>query len=316
MIRMTISMNPMNKKDKIYICGHKGMVGSSLIRLFNKNGYTNLVTSEKSKVNFLDQKKVKKFLKSEKPDLVIIAAAKVGGIHANDTFKAEFLYENLQIQNNLINGSHEADINDLVFLGSSCIYPKFCQQPIKEDYLLTGELEPTNEPYAIAKIAGLKMCEFYNHQYQRNYFSVMPCNLYGTNDNYDLDNSHVLPALLRKIHEAKVNNNNEVEIWGSGKPKREFLHVDDLAAAILFLLEINFSGNLINIGSGSDIEIKQLAEKIRKIIRYKGNFKFDISKPDGTPKKLLDISKINELGWKPKISLDEGIEKTYLEKFL
>jgi len=306
----------MNKKDKIYICGHKGMVGSSLIRLFNKNGYTNLVTSEKSKVNFLDQKKVKKFLKSEKPDLVIIAAAKVGGIHANDTFKAEFLYENLQIQNNLINGSHEADINDLVFLGSSCIYPKFCQQPIKEDYLLTGELEPTNEPYAIAKIAGLKMCEFYNHQYQRNYFSVMPCNLYGTNDNYDLDNSHVLPALLRKIHEAKVNNNNEVEIWGSGKPKREFLHVDDLAAAILFLLEINFSGNLINIGSGSDIEIKQLAEKIRKIIRYKGNFKFDISKPDGTPKKLLDISKINELGWKPKISLDEGIEKTYLEKFL
>ncbi len=309
-------MNPMNKKDKIYICGHKGMVGSSLIRLFNKNGYTNLVTSEKSKVNFLDQKKVKKFLKSEKPDLVIIAAAKVGGIHANDTFKAEFLYENLQIQNNLINGSHEADINDLVFLGSSCIYPKFCQQPIKEDYLLTGELEPTNEPYAIAKIAGLKMCEFYNHQYQRNYFSVMPCNLYGTNDNYDLDNSHVLPALLRKIHEAKVNNNNEVEIWGSGKPKREFLHVDDLAAAILFLLEINFSGNLINIGSGSDIEIKQLAEKIRKIIRYKGNFKFDISKPDGTPKKLLDISKINELGWKPKISLDEGIEKTYLEKFL
>ncbi len=313
---MTTFMNPMNKKDKIYICGHKGMVGSSIIRLFKRNGYTNLVTSEKSKLNFLDQKKVKNFLESEKPDLVIIAAAKVGGIHANDTFKAEFLYENLQIQNNLINGSHEADINDLVFLGSSCIYPKFCQQPIKEDYLLTGELEPTNEPYAIAKIAGLKMCEFYNHQYQRNYFSVMPCNLYGTNDNYDLDNSHVLPALLRKIHEAKVSNNKEVEIWGSGKPKREFLHVDDLASAILFLLEINFSGNLINIGSGSDIEIKQLADKIRKIIRYKGNFKFDVSKPDGTPKKLLDISKINELGWKPKISLDEGIEKTYLEKFL
>tara|TARA_X000000950_G_scaffold289502_1_gene414400 strand:- start:15991 stop:16911 length:921 start_codon:yes stop_codon:yes gene_type:complete len=305
----------MNKNSKIYVAGHNGMVGSSIVRVLKKNGYSNLLEIERSELDLINQKEVKDFLKNEKPDLVIVAAAKVGGILANNKFKAEFLHDNLQIQNNLIDGSHLADVNDLVFLGSSCIYPKFCQQPIREEFLLTGELEPTNEPYAIAKIAGLKMCQFYKEQYSRNYFSVMPCNLYGSNDNYDLENSHVLPALLRKIHEAKLNDSEKVEIWGTGNPRREFLHVDDLAKAILFLIENKFEGNLINIGSGKDITIKELANLIIDIIGFSGFLNFDSSKPDGTPKKLLDVSKIKSLGWSPEICLEDGLKTTYLDEF-
>jgi GDP-L-fucose synthase len=308
-------MSHINRNSKIYIAGHNGMVGSSIVRVLEKNGYSNLLEIDRSELDLMNQKEVKDFLKNEKPDLVIIAAAKVGGILANNQYKAEFLHDNLQIQNNLIDGAHLADVDDLVFLGSSCIYPKFCQQPIKEEFLLTGELEPTNEPYAIAKIAGLKMCQFYKEQYSRNYFSVMPCNLYGTNDNYDLENSHVLPALLRKIHEAKLNDSEKVEIWGTGNPRREFLHVDDLAKAILFLIENKFEGNLINIGSGKDITIKELANLIIDIIGFSGFLNFDSSKPDGTPKKLLDVSKIKSLGWSPEICLEDGLKTTYLDEF-
>jgi GDP-L-fucose synthase len=308
-------MSHMNRNSKIYVAGHNGMVGSSIVRVLKKNGYSNLLEIDRSELDLMNQKEVKDFLKNEKPDLVIIAAAKVGGILANNQYKAEFLHDNLQIQNNLIDGAHLADVDDLVFLGSSCIYPKFCQQPIKEEFLLTGELEPTNEPYAIAKIAGLKMCQFYKEQYSRNYFSVMPCNLYGSNDNYDLENSHVLPALLRKIHEAKLNDSEKVEIWGTGNPRREFLHVDDLAKAILFLIENKFEGNLINIGSGKDITIKELANLIIDIIGFSGFLNFDSSKPDGTPKKLLDVSKIKSLGWSPEICLEDGLKTTYLDEF-
>ena len=308
-------MSHMNRNSKIYVAGHNGMVGSSIVRVLKKNGYSNLLEIDRSELDLMNQKEVKDFLKKEKPDLVIVAAAKVGGILANNKFKAEFLHDNLQIQNNLIDGSHLADVNDLVFLGSSCIYPKFCQQPIREEFLLTGELEPTNEPYAIAKIAGLKMCQFYKEQYSRNYFSVMPCNLYGSNDNYDLENSHVLPALLRKIHEAKLNDSEKVEIWGTGNPRREFLHVDDLAKAILFLIENKFEGNLINIGSGKDITIKELANLIIDIIGFSGFLNFDSSKPDGTPKKLLDVSKIKSLGWSPEICLEDGLRTTYFDEF-
>jgi GDP-L-fucose synthase len=308
-------MSHINRNSKIYIAGHNGMVGSSIVRVLEKNGYSNLLEIDRSELDLMNQKEVKDFLKNEKPDLVIIAAAKVGGILANNQYKAEFLHDNLQIQNNLIDGAHLADVDDLVFLGSSCIYPKFCQQPIKEEFLLTGELEPTNEPYAIAKIAGLKMCQFYKEQYSRNYFSVMPCNLYGTNDNYDLENSHVLPALLRKIHEAKLNDSEKVEVWGTGNPRREFLHVDDLAKAILFLIENKFEGNLINIGSGKDITIKELANLIIDIIGFSGFLNFDSSKPDGTPKKLLDVSKIKSLGWSPEICLEDGLKTTYLDEF-
>ncbi len=308
-------MSHINRNSKIYIAGHNGMVGSSIVRVLEKNGYSNLLEIDRSELDLMNQKEVKDFLKNEKPDLVIIAAAKVGGILANNQYKAEFLHDNLQIQNNLIDGAHLADVDDLVFLGSSCIYPKFCQQPIKEEFLLTGELEPTNEPYAIAKIAGLKMCQFYKEQYSRNYFSVMPCNLYGTNDNYDLENSHVLPALLRKIHEAKLNDSEKVEIWGTGNPRREFLHVDDLAKAVLFLIENKFQGNLINIGSGTDLTIKELANLIIDIIGFSGFLDFDSSKPDGTPKKLLDVSKIKSMGWSPEICLEDGLKNTYMDEF-
>ena len=308
-------MSHINRNSKIYIAGHNGMVGSSIVRVLEKNGYSNLLEIDRSELDLMNQKEVKDFLKNEKPDLVIIAAAKVGGILANNQYKAEFLHDNLQIQNNLIDGAHLADVDDLVFLGSSCIYPKFCQQPIKEEFLLTGELEPTNEPYAIAKIAGLKMCQFYKEQYSRNYFSVMPCNLYGSNDNYDLENSHVLPALLRKIHEAKLNDSEKVEIWGTGNPRREFLHVDDLAKAVLFLIENKFQGNLINIGSGTDLTIKELANLIIDIIGFSGFLDFDSSKPDGTPKKLLDVSKIKSMGWSPEICLEDGLKNTYMDEF-
>lgn len=292
------------------------MVGSSIVRKLQNLGFSEILCKSKEDLNLLDQKNVYDFLNSEKPDLIINAAAKVGGIYANNNYRAEFLFENLQIQNNLIHGAHKADVNNFVFLGSSCIYPRNCPQPIKEEYLLSGFLEKTNEPYALAKIAGLKLCETYSERYERNYFSVMPTNLYGPGDNYDPENSHVLPALLLKMYNAKKNGEKIVSVWGSGSPLREFLHVDDLSEAIIFLLEKNYRGQHINIGYGEDISIKELAEKIKKITKYGGDIIFDRSKPDGTPKKLLDISKLTNLGWKPTIKLKKGISITYKEKFL
>ena len=307
-------MNPMNKKDKIYICGHKGMVGSSLIRLFNKNGYTNLVTSEKSKVNFLDQKKVKKFLKSEKPDLVIIAAAKVGGIHANETYPADFLLENLKIQTNVIETAWRSGVKRLLFLGSSCIYPKYAEQPIKEETLLTGELESTNEWYAIAKIAGIKLCESLRKQYGFDAISLMPTNLYGPGDNYHPHNSHVLPALIRRFNEAAKNNEKSVTCWGSGKPYREFLHADDLGEACVFALAhwqpSHDEPSFLNVGTGDDLSILKLAEAVAVATGYDGEILWDDSKPDGTPKKQLDVSRLRALGWQARISLSDGLENT------
>ena len=301
---------------KVYIAGHNGMVGSALVRFLNNKGFSNLITADRNKLDLLDQRKVSDFLLTEKPDLVIVASAKVGGIQANSNYKADFLYQNLQIQNNLIHGSHQADINNLIFLGSSCIYPKESDQPIKEDYLLGGFLEETNEPYAIAKIAGLKMCESYRFQYQRNYFSLMPCNLYGYNDNYDLNNSHVLPALLKKMHEAKINNQEQVEIWGSGNPRREFLFVDDLAEACFFFMENNLSDSYVNIGTGRDVSIKELVHMLKEITGFQGIISNDLSKPDGTFRKLLDVSKATKLGWTAKTELNDGIKQVYLNEFL
>lgn len=287
------------------------MVGSSLVRLFQKKGYTNLLTRTKKQLNLLDQSKTYAFLKKQKPDAVIIAAARVGGIHANNEYRADFIYQNLQIQNNLIHGSCLAGIKKLIFLGSSCIYPRDCKQPIKEEYLLTGPLEQTNEPYAIAKIAGLKMIENYNRQYNTKYLCLMPCNLYGPNDNYDLNNSHFLPALIRKIHEAKISNKNKVELWGDGSPKRELMHVDDLANSCLYFLKNNTSNYLLNIGSGEEHSIKVFANKISKIIGYDGNILFNKRFPNGTPRKILDTSLANNLGWKSKILFDQEIQYIY-----
>ena len=306
----------MLKANKIFVAGHKGMVGSSIVRKLQDLGISEILLKSKEDLNLLDQNNVYDFLNSEKPDLIINAAAKVGGIYANDNYRAEFLFENLQIQNNLIHGAHQADIDNFVFLGSSCIYPRNCPQPIREEYLLSGYLEKTNEPYALAKIAGLKLCETYSERYKRNYFAVMPSNLYGPGDNYDPDNSHVLPALLLKMYNARKNGDKIVSIWGSGSPLREFLHVDDLSEAIIFLLSKDYRGKHINIGYGEDISIRELAEKIKKITKYDGDIIFDKSKPDGTPKKLLDISKLTNLGWKPTIKLKEGISSTYKEKFI
>jgi GDP-L-fucose synthase len=302
----------MQKNSKIYVAGHNGMVGSAIVRNLKSKGYHNLIHKSFSELDLLNQSDVQKFFQIEKPEYVILAAAKVGGIVANNTYRAQFIYENLQIQNNVIHASHLNSVKKLLFLGSSCIYPKHAPQPMKEEYLLTDTLEPTNEPYAIAKIAGIKMCQAYNDQYGVDYISVMPTNLYGYNDNFDLKTSHVLPALIRKFHEAKENNSEFVEIWGSGSPYREFLHVDDMADASVYLLE-NYSGNdFVNIGTGKDISIKDLALLIKEIVGFKGYLKFDSSKPDGTPKKRLDVSKLNSLGWAAKISLKEGISKTYL----
>jgi GDP-L-fucose synthase len=302
----------MQKNSKIYIAGHNGMVGSAIVRNLKSKGYHNLIHKSFSELDLLNQSDVQKFFQTEKPEYVILAAAKVGGIVANNTYRAQFIYENLQIQNNVIHTSYLNSVKKLLFLGSSCIYPKHAPQPMKEEYLLTNTLEPTNEPYAIAKIAGIKMCQAYNDQYGTDYISVMPTNLYGYNDNFDLKTSHVLPALIRKFHEAKENNSEFVEIWGSGSPYREFLHVDDMADASVYLLE-NYSGNdFVNIGTGKDISIKDLALLIKEIVGFKGYLKFDSSKPDGTPKKRLDVSKLNSLGWAAKISLRDGISKTYL----
>ena len=301
----------MNKKKKIYIAGHKGMVGSAVWRALDNNGYTNLIGLSRSELNLRNQQAVLEFYKEEKPEIVIDAAAKVGGILANNDYPYDFLMQNMQIQNNLIDGAFNSGVEKFIFLGSSCIYPKFASQPLKEEYLLTDSLEPTNEWYAIAKISGVKSCQAIRNQYGKDYVSLMPTNLYGYFDNFDLKSSHVLPAMLRKFHEAKVNGNSAVQLWGSGSPMREFLFVDDLAEAVAFALENELPEFLYNIGSGKDITIKELAETIQGVVGYKGNILWDKSKPDGTPRKLMDVSKMRDLGWSYSTELTEGIEKTY-----
>jgi GDP-L-fucose synthase len=305
----------MEQDAKLYIAGHKGMVGSALLRCLKKNGYNNFVTRTSATLDLRNQEAVKRFFEEERPEYVFLAAAKVGGIAANNNYKAEFIYDNLMIESNVIHQAYKAGVKKLLFLGSSCIYPKLAPQPLKEEYLLTGLLEPTNEPYAIAKIAGIKLCDAYRDQYGCNFISVMPTNLYGPNDNYDLNNSHVLPALLRKFHEAKLAGAGEVIVWGSGTPKREFLHVDDLAEACLFLMKQYNEPGFVNIGMGADISIKELAELIAGITGFKGGIKFDTSKPDGTPRKLMDVSKLKALGWQAAIPLKEGIETVYRDYF-
>ena len=303
----------MEKDSKIYVAGHRGMVGSAICRKLKASGYDNIITRTSSELDLRNQQAVLDFFAEEKPDYVFLAAARVGGIHANNTYRAEFLFDNLMIEANIIHAAHLNKVTKLMFLGSSCIYPKLAQQPLKEEYLLTGELEATNEPYAIAKIAGIKLCEAYRDQYGANFISVMPTNLYGYNDNYDLQNSHVLPALIRKFHEAKVNNSPNVTVWGTGSPKREFLFADDLAEACLFLME-NYSGReLVNIGTGEDITIKELALTIKEVVGFEGKLEFDTSKPDGTPRKLMDVSKLHSLGYKHKINLKEGIQLAYAD---
>jgi GDP-L-fucose synthase len=297
--------------SKIYVTGHRGMVGSALVRRLQAGGYTNVITRTHAELDLLDQAAVHAFLAAERPDYIFIAAAKVGGIQANNTYRADFLYQNLLIEANLIHGAHLAGVQRLMFLGSSCIYPRDCPQPIKEDYLLTGPLEQTNEPYAIAKIAGIKLAESYNRQYGRQYVSAMPTNLYGPNDNYDLANSHVLPALLRKAHDAKLRGDAEYVVWGTGTPMREFLYVDDLADACVHLMESGYDGPLVNVGTGQDVTIRELAETVMDIVGFQGRIVFDASKPDGTPRKLLDVSRLASLGWTAKTSLREGIRLAY-----
>jgi GDP-L-fucose synthase len=301
----------MQHNAKIFVAGHRGMVGSAIVRRLQSAGYTNLITRSRQELDLLSQQAVHHFLQAEQPDYLFIAAAKVGGIHANNTYRADFLYQNLVIEANLIHGAHLAGVQRLMFLGSSCIYPKLAPQPLKEDYLLTGPLEPTNEPYAIAKIAGIKLAEAYNHQYGRQYTSAMPTNLYGPNDNYDLNNSHVLPALIRKAHEAKQRGDSELVVWGTGTPLREFLYADDLADACVFLMERGFDGPLINVGCGADVSIRELAERVVKVVGFEGRLTFDTSKPDGTPRKLMDVSQLTALGWRPSVNLDEGIALAY-----
>jgi len=303
----------MNLHDKIYVAGHRGMVGSAIVRRLEKEGFSNIVTRSSEELNLVDQQAVSTFFERERPDYVFLAAAKVGGILANNTYRGQFIYENLMIQNNVVHQAYLTGVKKLMFLGSSCIYPALAPQPLKEEYLLTGPLEPTNEPYAIAKIAGIKMCDAYRSQYGCNFVSVMPTNLYGPNDNYDLQNSHVLPALLRKIHEAKLSNSPEIVVWGTGTPKREFLHVDDMADACYYLMQHYNNKGLINIGIGDDISIADLAKLISKIVGYKGNVIFDVTKPDGTPRKLMDVSKLHGYGWKAAIALEDGIRRVYEE---
>jgi GDP-L-fucose synthase len=305
----------MNKNSRVYVAGHRGMVGSALVRLLEKKGFTNIITRTSKELDLRDQAQVKAFFQAEKPEFVFLAAAKVGGIHANNVYRADFIYDNLIMEANIIHQAYETKVEKLLFLGSSCIYPKMAPQPLKEDYLLTGTLESTNEPYAIAKIAGIKMCEAYKDQYGCNFISAMPTNLYGPNDNYDLNNSHVLPALLRKFHEAKKSNAKNVEVWGSGSPLREFLHVDDLAEACMFLMETYNDKGFVNVGSGVDLSIKELATLVKEVVGFEGELVFDASKPDGTPRKLMDVSKIEKLGWKYKIGLKEGITSVYKDAF-
>jgi len=296
---------------KIYVAGHRGMVGSAIVRKLQAAGYQNLLMRTHVELDLLDQSAVRAFMLAERPDYMVVAAAKVGGILANNTQRADFIYQNLMIEANLIHAAHLADVQRLMFLGSSCIYPRDCPQPIKEEYLLTGPLEPTNEPYAIAKIAGIKLCEAYRAQHGRQYISVMPTNLYGINDNYDLASSHVLPALLRKAHEAKLRGDAEFVVWGSGTPRREFLYADDLAEACVFLMESGYDGPLLNLGTGEDISIKALAETVMAVVGFQGRLRFDASKPDGTPRKLLDVSRLHALGWRAKTPLAQGIRLAY-----
>ena len=305
----------MNVKDKIFIAGHRGMVGSAILRLLKKEGYSNIITKTSRELDLRNQAAVSNFFSNTRPDYVFLAAAKVGGILANNVYRGEFIYDNLMIQNNVIHHSYLSGVKKLLFLGSSCIYPKNAEQPLKEDYLLNGVLEPTNEPYAIAKIAGIKMCDAYRDQYGCNFISAMPTNLYGPNDNYDLKNSHVLPALLRKFHESKIKGDTEVEIWGTGRPRREFMHVDDLARGCLFLMDNWNNSGFLNIGTGNDISILELAKMIKNITGYSGNIINDLTKPDGTPRKLMDVTNIERLGWKAEIELNEGIKSVYLKKF-
>ncbi|TGM65648.1 GDP-L-fucose synthase [Leptospira levettii] len=309
----------MNVSSKIYVAGHKGLVGSALVKVLNKSGYKNVIGRSHQELDLTNQKDVIQFFESEKPEYVFLAAAKVGGIHANNTYPAEFIFSNLQIQNNIIDASYRFGIKKLCFLGSSCIYPKFAKQPMDEGQLLDGKLEPTNEPYAVAKIAGIVMCQSYNRQYGTNFISVMPTNLYGPGDNYHPENSHVLPALMRRFHEAKVNRLPEVVIWGTGKPLREFLYSEDMARACVFLME-NYDvtgdpkgGEHVNVGSGIEVSIKELAETVKEVVGYNGKLIFDPTKPDGTPRKLLDVSKLHKMGWKHEVNLNEGVRLTYAE---
>lgn len=303
----------MNKDAKIYVAGHRGMVGSAIVRALQNRGFTNIITRSSSELDLRDQAATRDFFATTRPEYVFLAAAKVGGIMANNTFRADFLYDNLMMEANVIHEAYVQDTRKLLFLGSSCIYPKLAEQPLKEDALLTGTLEPTNEPYAIAKIAGIKMCEAYRDQYGCNFISAMPTNLYGPNDNYDLQNSHVLPALIRKFHEAKAAGNAAVHLWGSGSPLREFMHVDDLAEACLFLME-NYDGkDFVNVGTGTDLSIKELAEMVQNVVGHAGTIEWDTTKPDGTPRKLMDVSRLHSLGFQHKIELRRGIESVYEE---
>lgn len=303
----------MKKDSKIYVAGHRGMVGSAIVRRLLSAGYENLLVRTHEELDLTDQRAVGEFLSREKPDYLFLAAAKVGGIHANNTYRAEFIYQNLMMEANILQAAWRAGIRRLLFLGSSCIYPRDCPQPIREDYLLTGPLEPTNEPYAIAKIAGIKLCESFNRQHGTQYVSAMPTNLYGPNDNYDLNNSHVLPALLRKAHEAKVRGDKEMTVWGSGKPMREFLYVDDMADACVFLMEADVKDGLFNVGTGEDVTIRELAEKVMSVVGFDGNIAFDATKPDGTPRKLLNVDLMRGLGWQAKTSLYDGIALAYAD---
>ncbi|MEJ6002077.1 GDP-L-fucose synthase family protein [Paucibacter soli] len=301
----------MQRDARIYVAGHRGMVGSAIVRRLQALGYQTLLLRSHAELDLLDQAAVQRFMREQRPDYVFVAAAKVGGILANNTQRADFIYQNLMIEANLIHGAHLAGVQRLMFLGSSCIYPRDCPQPIKEEYLLTGPLEPTNEPYAIAKIAGIKLCEAYRTQHGRQYISVMPTNLYGINDNYDLTSSHVLPALLRKAHEAKLRGDAELVVWGSGEPRREFLYADDLAEACVFLMESGYDGPLLNLGTGEDISIRELAETVMAVVGFAGRLSFDASKPDGTPRKLLDVSRLHALGWRARTPLREGMRLAY-----
>ncbi|MDP4842963.1 MAG: GDP-L-fucose synthase [Salibacteraceae bacterium] len=301
----------MEKQNKIFVAGHRGMVGSAIVRKLQAEGFNNIVTKTSSELDLRDQKAVDSFFETEKPEYVFMSAAKVGGIVANNTYRADFLYDNLMIETNVVHASYVHKVKKMLFLGSSCIYPKLAPQPLKEEYLLQGYLEQTNEPYAIAKIAGIKLCEAYRDQYGCNFISAMPTNLYGPNDNYDLQNSHVLPALIRKFHTAVQNGDSEVEIWGTGKPKREFLHVDDLAEACLFLMLNYNEKGFLNVGSGSDVSIRELAETVAEVVGFKGRLTHNTSKPDGAPRKLMDVSRLHNLGWKHKIELKDGIQAVY-----
>jgi len=301
----------MDKNAKIFVAGHRGLVGSALIRRLEQGGYSKVITRTRQDLDLMSQVEVHEFMAAERPDYIFLAAAKVGGIHANNEFRADFIYQNLVIETNVIHAAYENNVGGLMFLGSSCIYPRECPQPMKEEYLLTGPLEQTNEPYAVAKIAGIKLCESFNRQYGTKYISVMPTNLYGPHDNFDLQNSHVLPALMRKFHEAKLAGDKTVSVWGSGKPQREFLHVDDMADGCVFLMEKGIGNGIYNIGFGSDITIREAANTIRAVVGYEGEFIFDTSMPDGSLRKLMDTGKMHVLGWKARLSLHDGLAQTY-----